>query len=56
MSYGPEDAAWDEAYENMSRELYPEHKEQAIAEFTRERLPYRNSARDAWPLQLDRRR
>ena len=38
MSYGPEDAAWDEAYENMSRELYPEHKEQAIAEFTRERL------------------
>lgn len=38
MSYGPEDAAWDEAYENMSRELYPEHKEQAIAEFARERL------------------
>lgn len=38
MSYGPEDAAWDEAYESMSRELYPEHKEQAIAEFTRERL------------------
>ena len=38
MSYGPEDAAWDEAYENMSRQLYPEHKEQAIAEFTRERL------------------
>ena len=38
MSYGPEDAAWDKAYENMSRELYPEHKEQAIAEFTRERL------------------
>lgn len=38
MSYTPEDAAWDEAYENMSLELYPEHKEQAIAEFTRERL------------------
>lgn len=38
MSYTTEDAAWDEAYESMSRELYPEHKEQAIAEFTRERL------------------
>lgn len=38
MSYSPEDAAWDEAYESMSRELYPEHKEQAIAEFTSERL------------------
>jgi len=29
---------WDEAYENMAKELYPEHKEQAIAEFTSERL------------------
>jgi len=38
MSYSPEDSAWDEAYEHMSRELYPEHKQQAIAEFTRERL------------------
>lgn len=38
MSYSPEDAAWDEAYESMSCELYPEHKEQAIAEFTSERL------------------
>ncbi|WP_076600581.1 hypothetical protein [Aromatoleum tolulyticum] len=38
MTYSPEDAAWDEAYESMSRELYPEHKEQAIAEFTNERL------------------
>ncbi|XTI72389.1 hypothetical protein ACQAYK_12020 [Acidithiobacillus sp. AC3] len=38
MSYSPEDAAWDEAYESMFRELYPEHKEQAIAEFTSERL------------------
>ncbi len=38
MSYDPSDAAWDEAYEHMSRELYPEHKEQAIAEFTRARL------------------
>lgn len=38
MSYDPSDAAWDEAYDQMSRELYPEHKEQAIAEFTRSRL------------------
>lgn len=38
MSYDPLDAAWDEAYERMSQELYPEHKEQAIAEFTRSRL------------------
>ena len=38
MSYSPEDAAWDEAYESLSRELYPEHKEQAIAEFTSDRL------------------
>ena len=38
MSYTPEDAAWDDAYESMSQELYPEHKEQAIAEFTHERL------------------
>lgn len=38
MSYSPEDSAWDDAYESMSRELYPDHKKQAIAEFTRERL------------------
>lgn len=38
MSYAPEDAAWDEAYENMSRELYPEHKALAILDFTYERL------------------
>ena len=38
MSYDPSDATWDEAYARMSLELYPEHKEQAIAEFTRARL------------------
>lgn len=38
MSYTPEDALWDEAWDRMSEELYPEHKEQAIDEFTNERL------------------
>jgi hypothetical protein len=38
MSYDPSDAAWDEAYERLSAELYPEHREQAISEFTTERL------------------
>lgn len=38
MSYTLDDAAWDDAYESMFQELYPEHKEQAIAEFTHERL------------------
>ena len=38
MSYGHEDAARDEAYESLSRELYPEHREQAISEFIAERL------------------
>ena len=38
MSYTPEDAAWDEAYDRMSAELYPEHKAQAIVEFSYERL------------------
>ncbi|CAG0991824.1 hypothetical protein RHDC1_02432 [Rhodocyclaceae bacterium] len=38
MSYDPTDAAWDEAYERMSQELYPEHREQAISEFTTDRL------------------
>lgn len=38
MAYTPEDAAWDEAYERMSEELYPEHKAQAIIDFSYERL------------------
>lgn len=38
MSYDDFDAAQDEMYERLSAELYPEHKEQAIAEFTSERL------------------
>jgi len=38
MSYTEEDAKWDEFWDQMSRELYPEHKEQAIEEFTTERL------------------
>lgn len=38
MSYTPEDAMWDEAWDQISQELYPEHKEQAIDEFTWERL------------------
>ena len=38
MSYTPEDAMWDEAWDQISQELYPEHKEQAIVEFTLERL------------------
>jgi len=38
MSYTPEDAMWDEAWDQISQELYPEHKEQAIGEFTLERL------------------
>ena len=38
MSYDSNDAAWDEAYERISRELYPEHREQAIVEYTDERL------------------
>jgi hypothetical protein len=38
MSYKHEDAAWDEAYENLSRELYPGHKAVAIIDFTYERL------------------
>jgi hypothetical protein len=38
MSYDEMDAARDEFYEQISRELYPEHKEQAIEEFTSERL------------------
>jgi len=38
VSYTLADAEWDEAYEAMARELYPEHKAQAIEEFTSERL------------------
>ena len=38
MSYTEDDAARDAFYEEISQELYPEHKEQAIEEFTRERL------------------
>jgi HEPN domain-containing protein len=38
MSYDPNDAARDEFYEQISRELYPEHRLQAIDEFTAERL------------------
>ncbi len=38
MSYDEQDAARDEFYEQISRELYPEHKQQAIEDFTAERL------------------
>lgn len=38
MSYDEFDAAQDEMYERLSAELYSEHREQAIAEFTSERL------------------
>jgi len=38
MSYDPNDGAMDDMYERISDELYPEHKTQAIGEFTAERL------------------
>jgi hypothetical protein len=38
MSYDPSDAAWDEAYERLSSELYPGHAKQAIREFVSGRL------------------
>ncbi|MCE5212374.1 MAG: hypothetical protein LLG40_12560 [Deltaproteobacteria bacterium] len=38
MSYDEHDAALDEFYSRISEELYPEHKEQAISEFTEDRL------------------
>ncbi len=38
MSYDLSDEARDEFYEAIARELYPEHKAQAIGEFTSERL------------------
>lgn len=34
----PEDHAMDDFYDQISKELYPEHKEQAIEEFTEEKL------------------
>ena len=37
MSYDEHDAAMDEFYDQISSELYPEHKEQAIEEFTEEK-------------------
>lgn len=38
MSYDEHDAAMDEMYERIGEELYPEHRVQAIGEFTAERL------------------
>jgi len=38
MSMTPSEAAWEEFYDKMSEELYSEHKDQAIDEFTMERL------------------
>jgi hypothetical protein len=38
MSYDEHDAARDEFYDQISKELYPDHREQAISEFTEERL------------------
>ncbi|OAI04948.1 hypothetical protein A1353_12245 [Methylomonas methanica] len=38
MSYDESDAARDQMYEEIARELYPDHKAQAITEFTSERL------------------
>ena len=38
MSMTPSDAAWEEFYDKMSEELYQEHKDQAINEFTEEQL------------------
>jgi hypothetical protein len=32
------DAAWEEMHERLAEELYPEHKDKAIEEFTQERL------------------
>lgn len=32
------EAGWNELYNQMSSELYPEHKDQAITEFTKDRL------------------
>ncbi|AJZ57132.1 hypothetical protein OI25_7611 [Paraburkholderia fungorum] len=38
MSYDEHDAAMDEMYERIGDELYPEHRAQAIGEFTADRL------------------
>jgi hypothetical protein len=38
MSYDQQDSAMDEMYERISEELYPEHREQAVGEFTADRL------------------
>jgi hypothetical protein len=38
MSYDENDAALDDFYQQVGEELYPEHKAQAIQEFTAERL------------------
>jgi hypothetical protein len=38
MSYDPFDEARDAMYEQIASELYPDHKAQAIGEFTSERL------------------
>jgi len=38
MIYDELDAARDEMYELISYELYPDHKQQAIEEFTTDRL------------------
>ena len=38
MSYDPNDGAMDDMYERISDELYPEHRSQAIGEFSAERL------------------
>ena len=38
MSYDSLDSVLDEMYDQISRDLYPEHKAQAISEFTAERL------------------
>ncbi|OXJ20142.1 hypothetical protein [Burkholderia sp. AU6039] len=38
MSYDEHDAAWDEMYQRIGDELYPEHRVQAIGEFTEDRL------------------
>lgn len=38
MSYDEIDIAKDELYEQIAQELYPEHKTQAVEEFTAERL------------------
>ena len=38
MTYTPDDAAQDQFFEELQKEFYPQHKEQAIEEFIRKRL------------------